>query len=72
MSGVDLRMVQVLMGHKDIQMTCRYAHLAPKYELAAVEKLAGFSDAPRTDQPTDTETSTSTIETVEDVLAEVA
>jgi integrase len=72
MSGVDLRMVPVLMGHKDIQMTCRYAHLAPKHELAAVEKLAGFSDTPRTEQPTDTKTSTSTIEAGENISAEVA
>ena len=43
-AGVDLRTVQVLMGHKIIQMTCRYAHLAPSHTLAAVERLvpAGF------------------------------
>ncbi len=29
MAGVDLRTVQELMGHKTIQMTCRYAHLGP-------------------------------------------
>lgn len=28
MAGVDLRRIQELMGHKTIQMTCRYAHLA--------------------------------------------
>jgi integrase len=39
MAGVDLRTVQVLMGHKTIQMTCRYAHLAPGHTLAAVERL---------------------------------
>jgi len=39
MSGVDLRTVQQLMGHKTIQMTCRYAHLALAHESAAVEKL---------------------------------
>jgi integrase len=39
MAGVDLRTVQELMGHKTIQMTCRYAHLAPDHELAAVERL---------------------------------
>jgi site-specific recombinase XerD len=39
MAGVDLRRIQELMGHKTIQMTCRYAHLAPADLLAAVEKL---------------------------------
>jgi site-specific recombinase XerD len=39
MAGVDLRRIKELMGHKDIQMTCRYAHLAPADLLAAVEKL---------------------------------
>ena len=32
MAGVDLRTVQVLMGHKTIQMTMRYAHLAPEHQ----------------------------------------
>jgi hypothetical protein len=27
------------MGHKTIQMTCRYAHLTPFHQLAAVEGL---------------------------------
>ncbi len=39
MAGVDLRTVQELMGHKTIQMTVRYAHLAPKHQLAAVQRL---------------------------------
>lgn len=39
MAGVDLRTVQELVGHKNISMTCRYAHLAPSHEQAAVEKL---------------------------------
>jgi site-specific recombinase XerD len=39
MDGVDLRTVQELMGHKGIQMTCRYAHLDPAHQLAAVERL---------------------------------
>jgi integrase len=43
MAGVDLRTVQQLMGHKTIQMTCRYAHLAPEHQLAAVERLVAPS-----------------------------
>ena len=39
MVGVDIRTVQELLGHKAIAMTCRYAHLAPAHQLAAVEKL---------------------------------
>ncbi len=31
MAGVDLRTVQVLMGHKDISMTLRYSHLSPQH-----------------------------------------
>jgi site-specific recombinase XerD len=29
MAGVEIRTVQELMGHKTIQVTMRYAHLAP-------------------------------------------
>ena len=39
MAGVPLRTVQELMGHKGIQMTCRYAHLADEHQLEAVMKL---------------------------------
>lgn len=39
MSGVDLYTVQRLMGHKDIKMTQRYAHLAPGYLEKAVNSL---------------------------------
>jgi integrase len=57
MAGVDIRTVQELMGHKTIAMTVRYAHLAPKHTLAAVERL----DAP-TGEPTDTTTDTTASE----------
>jgi site-specific recombinase XerD len=39
MAGVDLRTVQELAGHKNISMTCRYAHLAQGHQQAAVETL---------------------------------
>jgi integrase len=45
MAGVDLRTVAELMGHKTIQMTMRYAHLAPAHQLAAVERLISASQA---------------------------
>jgi site-specific recombinase XerD len=48
MAGVDLRTVQDLMGHKTIQMTCRYTHLAPAHQLAAVERLISAPAEPTT------------------------
>jgi integrase len=39
MAGVDLNTVRELLGHADIQITLRYAHLAPEHKARAVEKL---------------------------------
>lgn len=71
MATVDLRTVQELMGHMTIQMTCRYAHLAPTYQLAAVERLTDVNRAVaaegpgvQTEGPTDTRTSTGDFEAV--------
>jgi integrase len=48
MAGVDLTTVKELLGHKDIKMALRYAHLAPALKLKAVEIL----DKALTGEPT--------------------
>ncbi|WJM98799.1 site-specific integrase [Pseudomonas defluvii] len=39
MAGVPLNTVRDLLGHSDIKMTLRYAHLAPESKAAAVELI---------------------------------
>jgi integrase len=61
MAGVDLPTVSYLMGHKTIQMTMKYAHLAPSHKSAAIERLVSFGKAPvsmKPPKPTDTKTDT--------------
>lgn len=47
MKGVPLKTVQELLGHADIHMTMRYAHLSPDVKREAVELL----DTPAATRP---------------------
>jgi integrase len=50
MAGVDLLTVKEFLGHKDIKMTLRYAHLAPDYKRAAISRLDTYMDTRPTAQ----------------------
>ena len=45
MAGVDIRTVQELMGHKSINVTMKYSHLADDHRKAAVEKMDPLEDS---------------------------
>ncbi len=45
MSGVDLFVLKELLGHRDIKMTMKYAHLSPEHRTKAVSVLDGIFSA---------------------------
>lgn len=46
MAGVSLAVVRELLGHADLTMTLRYAHLAPDHKQQAVERLCVAESTP--------------------------
>lgn len=47
MLGQPLKAVQELLGHKDIRVTMRYAHLCPKVRqqaVAALDNMQGYGN----------------------------
>lgn len=46
MRGASLKDVQEILGHADLRMTNRYAHLSPAHLRGAVERLEGLTTAP--------------------------
>lgn len=51
MSGVDLKTVQELLGHKSIEMTLRYSHLSPDHKKRAIDVLGFGMDTIWTPRP---------------------
>ena len=59
MAGVDLVTVKEIMGHRDIETTLRYAHLAPNHLKDGVNRGSLFGGVSKTDAGTLTGTTTS-------------
>lgn len=52
MAGVPILTIKEVLGHKDIRMTLRYAHLTPDQRVDAVKRLDTFVQSkPATDPP---------------------
>ena len=52
MAGVDLMTVKEFLGHKRLEMTLRYAHLAPDHKRAAINRLDTYMDTKQKERAT--------------------
>ena len=48
LEGFNLRTIQQLLGHRDLRMTMRYAHLSAEHLQQAVNRLDALMGAPAT------------------------
>jgi site-specific recombinase XerD len=61
MSGVDLRTVGELLGHRDPKMTWRYSHLAPSHQQRAVDRLVPTGSSAKADGQSATKSATGSL-----------
>jgi integrase len=47
MRGASLADMRAVLGHADVKMTMRYAHLSPEHLRSAVARLDGLAAAPK-------------------------
>ena len=64
-TGIRIRAIQEVLGHKSIAMTVRYSHLSPDFIQDAVDRLAPPQEEESAENRTDTTTDTSELESME-------